>query len=857
MTVPAGRGVPARTVQAESSRASAADLDCLLGIEGTLQAEAPPPQRFPRTLRSGRGTTIRTRQLSGSNLNLMHTTTLNTGWQFRPAYRGPGYGQPNVSYLDWMSAEVPGHVHLDLARHGIIPDPFKRRFEFGAQWVDREPWSYRTAFEWSPKAGSPKRILRFEGLDTNCTIWLNGAQIAESDNMFVPLEVDVTDRLEKGQNELRIEFASAVVEGDKRRTAYFAKEGLDHKIDFFDERAFVRKAGYMFAWDWGPRLVSCGIWKPVLLLEFASRIKSVHWRQESTWPGGFLVTPTAEVEGEGEVTFVLDGITRKAGESFDLKPELWWPNGYGGQRLYPAAANLSNGEIIEKQLGFRTIKLDRTLDTQGESFQFVVNGRPIFARGANWIPNDSFPSRITVGEYENQVARCKALKMNMLRVWGGGLYEGEAFYDACDKHGLLVWQDFPFACSYYPDDEAMQASIRLEAECNITRLRDRPSLAIWCGNNENLTMWEGKWGSTHPPRYYGEPLYEETLPAAVNALDPDRAYIATSPIGGSHANADDFGDQHYWDVWHGKGDWKFYADSGARFCSEFGFASGCSPHLWHETLEDFTLAEGEHLSHDKTNKPWPLFKSYVELHYPEPKTLDEWSYYSQLNQRDAMRFGIEHYRRSPGCAGALVWQFNDCWPVQSWALQDYGRELKVAGWEMARLCAPVLLSVVLTEDEAEIWLINDTLAAGEFTVQVKLVSTDLGSVISSSLKSTSAGPGERAKVGTVSTKNMDTDVLALWVRVEGTPDTARWCLFGEPKNTKFSPAEIEDRGAGAFFVKGFVRDLVAWQGDEWLVSSSHGSTAVTACDEEIRYELRSDAVIRFTSLAGEHRAHVA
>ena len=767
--------------------------------------------------------------------------------------RVPGLGQPNVTPLDWLPATVPGHVQLDLMKQGILPDVFRRRFEFGSQWVDAVGWSYRVHFEWADRLDAPRQVLRFEGLDTIATVWLNGAKLAAHDNMHVPLEVDVSNRLLTGANELRIDFEPAATVGMARRNAYFKNEGLDAATDNFDERAFVRKAGYMYGWDWGPRFVSCGVWQPVKLLEFAGRFTSLQWRQQALEDGSFWVVPEAVIEGDGEVTFTLNGETKRAGEEFMIEPELWWPNGYGAQPLYEAIAELSTGEKLIKHLGFRTIELKREKDSQGESFQFIVNGLPIHARGANWIPNDSFPSRVNESDYNSQVAQCRDLNMNMLRVWGGGLYESEDFYDACDRYGILVWQDFAFACSYYPDDEAMQAAVELEARCQVHRLRDRASLALWCGNNENLTMWEGKWGKVSPSRCYGEKLYNGTLPAVVAELDSHRPYIASSPIGGEDANSDDIGDQHFWEVWHGMGDWCHYRDSRARFCSEFGFASACLPALWFKTLEDYTLGGEEHLSHDKTNKPWEQFKSYVELHYPEASTLGEWTYTSQLNQRDAVRFGIEHYRRDPGCKGALVWQFNDCWPVQSWALQDYDRKLKVAGWEMARLCAPMLLSVVCTETEAEIWVINDSAASAEQTVSASWVSTRTGEALGSEEYSVTTEQGERKLVGSVDFTGSHPNTTALCVEIKGMPETKRWSLQGEPKDTELTAVDIRVVAPGEYLVTGFVRDLIAWQVDRWLVAEPVPGLAITACNEAIKFKLETDEPVQLRSLAGDHK----
>jgi beta-mannosidase len=345
-------------------------------------------------------------------------------------------------------------MHVDLVANGIIADPFRRMGELGCRWVDECDWSYRTTFSWSPAPAFPRRVRRFEGLDTVREVLLNGEKIADHDSMFVPLEVDVSDRLQPGANELRVDFRSAVRAGQARRAAYFAAERLPERIDRFDERAFVRKAQYMSGWDWGSRLVTCGIWQPVSLIEYAARIRAFRVFQERLPDGRFRIRTETDVEGDAGLTlaFADRQLRSRSGANRELdfildEPALWWPNVLGKSHLYPASARLDSGSEGLKSIGLRKIELRRERDRFGESLEFIVNDRRLWARGANWIPNDSFPSRITTTEYREQMETCRALGMNMLRVWGGGLYESGAFYDACDAAGILVWQDFSYACS--------------------------------------------------------------------------------------------------------------------------------------------------------------------------------------------------------------------------------------------------------------------------------------------------------------------------------------------------------------------------------------------------------------------------
>ena len=413
-----------------------------------------------------------------------------------------------TSELEWLPARVPGHVHLDLLAQGIIADPYVGLGELGAQWVDEQDFSYRLSFDFAPDPALPQRVLVFEGLDTVCTLWLNGQRIAEHDNMFLPLEVNVSGVLRTGANELRLEFASACRVGRERRSCYLKSEGLDDSVVRFDERAFVRKAQYMFGWDWGPRLVSAGIWRPVKLMEHSGRLIDVRVQQHHLPDGSVEVWFESAVEGRGVAVHHLeghDGLVRDGERVRLLHPRLWWPAGAGVQELYrvtswfvPELSRHSTDvdsvalDRKEQRIGLRTLDLSQQQDRFGQSFEFVVNGRPLWAVGANWICDSSFPSVVSRERVRAQLRRARDVNMNMIRVWGGGLYESDDFYDLCDELGLLVWQDFTYACSYVPDDEAAREVARTEASFHVRRLRNHASLALWCGNNENLTMYENR-----------------------------------------------------------------------------------------------------------------------------------------------------------------------------------------------------------------------------------------------------------------------------------------------------------------------------------------------------------------------------
>jgi len=733
-------------------------------------------------------------------------TFLSDGWEFCESPWLVKDHKIGYSNTEWLPANVPGHIHLDLMANGIIPDPFERMNEIGVQWVDDKEWSYRCGFEWSPNSDLPNRILRFEGLDTLASVYLNNILVATSDNMFIPLEIAVSDRLIEGTNELRIDFKSAKKVGEVLRSEYLEKEGLSPDIIRLDERAFVRKIQCMYGWDWGPRLISCGIWKPASLLEFTSRIVDVQTYQEWADDGSVKLRVETTIEGEGQVVTALEEYFPEpfnglSGVFEVADPMVWEPFGVAetSAEQTPLLVQLFKDEVLidqrELQIGFSNINLLREKDEIGESFEFLVNGKKVFVRGANWIPDHSFPSIVDRERLQERLTQAVDLGCNMLRVWGGGAYESKEFYELCSEMGIMVWQDFLFACSYYPDDSSHQEIIRHEAKTNILRLRNYPCLALWCGNNENLQMWQQKWGGIEfaPKRFYGENFYDGTLPKAVEEFDPGRSYIHTSPCGDSQpdANGGKIGDSHYWDVWHGRGDWRYYADSEARFSSEYGFAAPCSLALWEETLdaEDWHHRSPAVRWHNKTGKDYGTFEGYVKLHYPESDSLEDWTYYAQLNQRDAFRFGVEHFRRSSFCRGSLIWQLNDCWPVQSWAVIDSSGRYRAAAYELRRLHDNLLLSLQRKNDTVFVHYVNDehTEDGSASTVAVKAIQLQTGEVLKSWTFEAESSVNERIVIGEIDLNGLSVPDTFITAVADWGGET--WHLLGEPKEMRFGTPE--------------------------------------------------------------------
>ncbi len=629
-------------------------------------------------------------------------------WQFRDPADGP-----------WLPARVPGCVHTDLLRAGRIPDPFVGTNELQVQWIEERDWEYRARFEVPATLRDEDEIdLVADGLDTVATVTLNGQAIASTDNMFVAHRWPVKRRLRRGSNELVIRFASARRYIEARRRWHAPKEINDP----VGGCTVIRKQQCQFGWDWGPRLVTAGIWRDLRLEGWSgNRLEGVRVTQIHRADRTVLLTldPEFSRPERGAVCrwrISLDRVTvaEGIGTTIELRhPQLWWPAGQGAQPLYQLEVDVSTarGEGIGRwmrRIGLRTIMLDRGADRWGRRFRFVVNGRPLFAKGANWIPAHSFVAGLGRADYARDLRAAVEANMNMVRVWGGGIYESEDFYDLCDELGLLVWQDFMFACTLYPGTRAFLASVRAEAEHQVRRLRHRASLALWVGNNEiwsiNAHLAEGP-GFARWRRAYAA-LFDGVLPAVVAAHGAGGTYWPGSPWregpATDHAAGERRGDTHYWDVWHARHPVKDYERWAFRFVSEFGMQSYSSP----ATNATFCPPEDGNVfgpvmeNHQKNRAGNQIILDYVSRRYRFPKSQDDLIYLSQLNQAHCMQVGVEHYRRlMPRCMGALYWQLNDCWPVASWSSIEFTGRWKALHHVARRFFAPFAVSAHVPGDE--------------------------------------------------------------------------------------------------------------------------------------------------------------
>jgi beta-mannosidase len=662
-------------------------------------------------------------------------------WQFK-----------NSKEQKWFTASVPGTVHLDLMNNKLIPDPYKDENEKKVQWVENEDWDYQTSLKISSKELENQNIdLVFEGLDTFSEIYLNGKLLTKTDNMFRKWKLPVKQYLKLGENLLQIKFKSAVNEGRE----------LAKKVPFTmpeSPRSFVRKAQYQFGWDWGPRLVTAGIWKEVKL-EFwnNAKLENVKFEQKSLTGQkvdlNFHFEIFADKEGAYDVSindkknqFQLKKGINTVDIPFAIKnPKLWQPNGWGDPNLYDIKVSLQKDSktLSQKDLriGLRTIELVQEKDEKGKSFYFKVNGHPLYIKGTNWIPADSFSPRITREKYQQLIKDSKAANMNMIRIWGGGIYEDDEFYKACDENGILVWQDFMFAGSFYPSDNAFLNNVRAEVKDQVNRLQNHASIALWCGNNE-VDEAIVNWGYQKQFKYSKEDslqvwkdynkVFHEVIPNTLkeNVTSDKNIYWPSSPsIGWGHKESLTEGDSHYWGVWWGEQPFEIYNEKVGRFMSEYGFQG--MPGL--ETTQsmfsgnpDLSLQNPTIKAHEKHGRGWEIINKYMERDYHVPTDFVKYNYVSQLLQARGMQIAIEAHRRAkPYNMGTLYWQLNDCWPVVSWSSIDYLGNWKALHYQIKRSFEQQVILAEEKEGALNLYAVNDNQAIFQNTsVEIQVVKFD-------------------------------------------------------------------------------------------------------------------------------------
>ncbi|MEP6819426.1 MAG: glycoside hydrolase family 2 protein [bacterium] len=669
-------------------------------------------------------------------------TSLNAGWQFREAAKDT-----------WYPATVPGCVHTDLLNNKLIDDPFYRDNEQKLQWISKTDWEYQTTFKVGPELLRREQIeLVFEGLDTYADVFLNNVSLLAADNMFRTWRVDCKRLLNAGANTLRIRFRSPINEV----LPIMAK--MSYQLPASNDQGektspHTRKAPYQFGWDWGPRFVTSGIWRPIYLEGWnQAHVNDLHILPKQITADAANLTADIEIVAGDKTSarIVVDNLRDKhVAVSRDVTlvkgsnrlnldfviphPALWWPNGLGTHPLYTFKARLLiNGKPTDEtttRTGLRSLELRQQHDEFGKSFTFVVNGVPIFAKGGNWIPADSFPTRITKAKYRRLLESVRDTNMNMLRVWGGGIYESNDFYDLCDEMGILVWQDFMFGCSMYPGDPAFLENVRQEASDNVKRLRNHPSIVIWVGNNEIETAWKHwGWKDQFPATLWDDYLkiFHGVLPQVCESLDPSRPYWPSSPSSNLEEDPDSqkMGDVHYWQVWHASAPFTDYEKQFPRFMSEYGFQSFPQS----ETVSTYTLPEDRDIkspvmmAHQRHPRGNQLIREYMLREFPEPKDFDSFLYVSQVLQAEGIKIGAEHLRRiMPHNMGSLFWQIDDCWPVASWSSIDYTGRWKALQYYARRFYSEILVSPHEENGSLNFYIVSDRLKPTQAQLNVSLL----------------------------------------------------------------------------------------------------------------------------------------
>jgi beta-mannosidase len=677
---------------------------------------------------------------------------LDHGWQFRQVTAGAQDAESG-----WLPAAVPGDVHLDLLANKKIPDPFFRDNESKLQWIENESWEYRLNFDATPALLARANVdLVFDGLDAVAQVYVNGAQMLAADNMFRVWRVPVKSHLKAGKNLLRVVFPSPI-----KAAAEVAAGDAFRLRSKTEDKTYIRKAAYEYGWDWGPRFVTSGIWRPVRLEAWDKvRIADFAIRQRDV--SKEVAHADAEVEVEAasagpakvSVQYTDDGkpvtltsrVNLHAGRNvIDLpieirQPKLWYPAGYGEQPMYEFTAQVGRGgqpaDERTVKAGLRSIVLHRELDKWGRSFELIVNGIPVFAKGADVIPFDSFPNRVTTADYRRILESARDANMNMIRHWGGGYYETDEFYSICDELGIMVWQDFQFGNDWQPGTYVFKLNMEAEAEDQVRRLRNHPSIVVWCGNNETESAFY--WGPrpTLPADvklliwqdYLTE--FSGILPRVVARLDAETPYWPSSPSADYEPLTDSYqsGDHHDWTVWHGRVPFTDYEKRHWRFVTEYGFQS--FPEM--RTVEAFTQPEDRTgiftpvmLAHQKNNEGNSIIHDYLLRDYSEPKDFASFLYVSQVLQAEGIKIGAEHFRRSrPETMGSIFWQLNDCWPVASWSSIDYYGRWKALQYYARRFYAPILVSPHVEDGSLKVYIVSDRTEASKATLRVRLMDFD-------------------------------------------------------------------------------------------------------------------------------------
>jgi beta-mannosidase len=768
---------------------------------------------------------------------------LHSGWTLRAAGPAPLGDGP-------VPATVPGCVHTDLLDAGLIPDPYLDANELSLAWIGRTAWVYSTTFD---AAVADDRVdLVADGLDTVATVTLNGVELGRTANMHRGYRFDVRDLLRPAGNVLEVRFDSAY------DAALAVRDAVGERPNAYEEPfQYIRKMASNFGWDWGPTLVTAGIWQPIGLESWsvarlaevrplvtvagADGVVDVHVTVERA--GDEPLTVTATVAGVAATATIPAGGTSAVVTVTVPDVRLWWPRGFGAADRYDLDVTLHHGTAMvdtwQRRIGFRTVELDTTADASGTAFTLVVNGVPVFVRGVNWIPDDAFVTRVDRARYAARIGQAVDAGVNYLRVWGGGRYESDDFYDLCDELGLLVGQDFLFACAAYPEEEPLGSEVAAEAHEQVLRLMSHPSLVMWVGNNENIWGFEDwDWKEPLAGRTWGAGYYFEVLPGIVAAVDPTRPYWPGSPYSGGagvHPNDPAHGTSHIWTVWNTH-DYRHYATYHPRFLAEFGFQAPPAYATLRRAVSDEPLTPTSPgiLHHQKATGGNDKLAAGLTGHFPAPSGFDDWHWATQLNQARAITFGIAHFRSlRPLCMGTVLWQLNDNWPVTSWSAVDGDGRRKPLWYALRRAYAPQLLTIQPRNGVPTLIAVNDTTTTWQAQIDVRRVSFSGDPRAKATLTLDVPAGGELTLPLPADVTTPDDPTRELIVA-----DGATW-FFGEDVDLAYPPASLDvvvrPTAGGATVevtARTFVRDLTLFAdrldpsatADEQLVTLLPGET---------------------------------
>lgn len=720
----------------------------------------------------------------------MNTYNLNGQWNMTRVSTGEKY-----------SVKVPCDNYTQLLELGVIPDPYYKDNEKKVEWVGREDWTYEKTFALTENDLANRKIfLVCKALDTICDVFVNDKLVGKGENAHLKYEFDIKSVAKTGENTIKIDFKAPVPIAEKMQS----EKPLPKNFNGTDGIAYIRKPHCHFGWDWGPHLPLSGITDDISIICFDNRLEDVDIKQIHE-NGKVTVKTSPVVDGEGEVTTKIiypDG-TEYAIENNEIlieNPELWWTKELSGkekQPLYTVVVTLGDTRIVKK-IGLRTIRLDRSPDQYGSNFCFYLNETPIFAKGGNWIIPDSLMGRTTNETYDYYIDSALSANFNMLRIWGGAYYAPDYFYEQCDEKGLLLWQDFMFACLMYPFyEDDFRENVLKEIEYNVKRIKSHPSLCLWGGNNEIETMFSYMPENMKIVQWYKKFFYE-ILNDFVEKLDPDTPYIETSPIGESFrkgVTGDDHGDTHMWTVWHGQKPLNYYRTRPTRFCSEFGLESLPTMDAVRQFAEesDYNITSEIFNSHQKCKNGNRKMLYYLLERFYEPKKLEDYVYLTQLVQKECIQDATEHWRRNrTRCNGSLFWQFNDCWQAPSWSSVDFTGKWKALQYASRHFFEPVFVSVEDRKNDFTIWAVNDLRENLPLTYEYKLadfkgniIYKKTGDIILESMKT-------RA-LGTEQIKGFDRKNSFLSVKLmrDGKVISERVKVFAKDRDLSLSPNTVK------------------------------------------------------------------